>query len=260
MKNKEIEFKWGWCDLCRTAFIICPKCGNNCCNAGYGEINGKSCDVCPLAYQYQHLAWDSGMHPWSEKEFEQKQLGEDKTLEEIFGKQGENVKKHHAKCKHANNLEKIKYFIRYHKKMMKKFQGMLVNDLPARFEYLFTLRDGWLDGEGKAPDANGLVWFLTEWIKRIPSTIANPYIYPTPDGNIQLEWTANHYDIEIKVNLRTKKINVFALERMRRDAQGRRGGIVEKELSEKKSEINLKTKIGWGEFITFLNDFVKEKR
>ena len=32
---------------------VCPKCGNNTCNACYGEINAKDwCDVCPLAYQY----------------------------------------------------------------------------------------------------------------------------------------------------------------------------------------------------------------
>jgi hypothetical protein len=52
--NKMI-FTIGWCDLCEAHYVRCPKCGNNCCNAGYGEIDGKPCDVCPLAYQYQEL-------------------------------------------------------------------------------------------------------------------------------------------------------------------------------------------------------------
>lgn len=29
---------------------ICGKCGNNTCNGGYGEIDGKDCDQCPSAY------------------------------------------------------------------------------------------------------------------------------------------------------------------------------------------------------------------
>lgn len=26
-----------------------PKCGNNTCNSGHGEVDGKPCDVCPEA-------------------------------------------------------------------------------------------------------------------------------------------------------------------------------------------------------------------
>ena len=65
---EEMEFKVQWCQTCGGEMIICPKCGNNCCNGGYGKMdkNGKAlpwnaygdafhCDVCPLAYQYQGL-------------------------------------------------------------------------------------------------------------------------------------------------------------------------------------------------------------
>ena len=48
-----MKFKWKYCLLCKTWMIICPKCGNNCCNAGYGTVDGKDCDVCPSAYDYQ---------------------------------------------------------------------------------------------------------------------------------------------------------------------------------------------------------------
>jgi hypothetical protein len=44
--------------------VICPRCGNNCCNAGYGELeDGSKCDVCPLAYEIQKKAWDDGTAP-----------------------------------------------------------------------------------------------------------------------------------------------------------------------------------------------------
>lgn len=57
----EQEFKWVFCETCNCAAVICPKCDNNCCNAQYG-LEGK-CDVCPLAYQYQELAYQAEAYP-----------------------------------------------------------------------------------------------------------------------------------------------------------------------------------------------------
>jgi len=67
-EKEEMEFKIDWCNGCGGTMVRCPKCDNNCCNGGYGRMdeNGKTvawneegvpCDVCPLAYQYQHLYW-----------------------------------------------------------------------------------------------------------------------------------------------------------------------------------------------------------
>lgn len=61
------QFEWGYCELCKSSFVYCPKCGNNCCNAGYGKFNGQECDVCPLAYQYQELAWKTKTAPTQEE-------------------------------------------------------------------------------------------------------------------------------------------------------------------------------------------------
>ncbi len=44
---------WSYCNLCETNMVICGTCGNNCCNGGYGQINGKQCPDCPFAYQLQ---------------------------------------------------------------------------------------------------------------------------------------------------------------------------------------------------------------
>lgn len=40
-----------YCELCEADMIICPKCGNNTCNGGYGEVDGSQCDLCPTAYE-----------------------------------------------------------------------------------------------------------------------------------------------------------------------------------------------------------------
>ena len=53
----EFQFKIEHCEQCETYMVICPKCGNNCCNGGYGKVDGKTCDICTLAYQYQDLFW-----------------------------------------------------------------------------------------------------------------------------------------------------------------------------------------------------------
>lgn len=56
-------------------FVRCPKCGNNCCSGGFGEVTeeglpkaklgdkGVTCDVCNLCYQYQDLAYKAKLAP-----------------------------------------------------------------------------------------------------------------------------------------------------------------------------------------------------
>jgi hypothetical protein len=56
-------------------FVKCPACGNNCCNAAFGRVTpdgqpaqygdpgSAPCDVCNLAYQFQHLSWKHKDHP-----------------------------------------------------------------------------------------------------------------------------------------------------------------------------------------------------
>ena len=58
--------------MCKVWFIRCSKCGNNCCNAGWGEVDGEECDVCPLCYSYQSLADETGKAP-SYEPYDEKQ-------------------------------------------------------------------------------------------------------------------------------------------------------------------------------------------
>jgi hypothetical protein len=46
--------RWEFCPLCCGWMVVCGKCGNNCCNGGYGELpDGSPCDACPSAYDLQ---------------------------------------------------------------------------------------------------------------------------------------------------------------------------------------------------------------
>jgi len=45
------EHYWSECEMCGPT-VICGKCGNNCCNGGYGELpDGTTCDACPSAHE-----------------------------------------------------------------------------------------------------------------------------------------------------------------------------------------------------------------
>jgi hypothetical protein len=76
IKEKRVfKFTWEYCPTCRTMSVRCPKCGNNCCNTGFGDVTPdgkpiasykephKTCDVCNLAYAYQDLAYKAKLVP-----------------------------------------------------------------------------------------------------------------------------------------------------------------------------------------------------
>lgn len=46
-----LKYKVIHCSLCDRDVVICPTCGNNTCNGGYGEIDGEDCPDCPSAYE-----------------------------------------------------------------------------------------------------------------------------------------------------------------------------------------------------------------
>lgn len=49
------QHRWSDCGICGCRTVVCGKCGNNCCNGGYGDLPGGSpCDACPSAYETQY--------------------------------------------------------------------------------------------------------------------------------------------------------------------------------------------------------------
>lgn len=69
------DYKWDWCGVLKCAFVRCPHCGNNCCNAVYGRLlDGEPtydwdnpdtiiCPTCPIAYDIQEFAYRLGKEP-----------------------------------------------------------------------------------------------------------------------------------------------------------------------------------------------------
>ena len=74
-------------------------------------------------------------------------------------------------------------------------------DVPARLEELRDIKDGWLDGHGKAPNHQGLAWLSNSFERYYPADLQLPHTYPTPEGGIQAEWSLGTYEISLEVDL-----------------------------------------------------------
>ena len=86
-----------------------------------------------------------------------------------------------------------------------------LNDVPARIEEFLLLKDGWLDGDGRAPDPVGIRWLADVWDSLYPESLPKPYAYPTPDGGIQLEWTKDQWELSAKIDLEKQAAELFAV-------------------------------------------------
>lgn len=76
-------------------------------------------------------------------------------------------------------------------------------DLEAQIDEIANLRDGWLDGDGAAPDQAGLEWFSTKFADLYPNDLPPAYLYPTPEGGLQAEWSVNGWELALEVDLKS---------------------------------------------------------
>ena len=87
-------------------------------------------------------------------------------------------------------------------------------DVTARLAEFKEMQDGWADGMqhakdwgkgyGKAPNPAGLDWLARAFEINYPDDLPLPYIYPTPEGGIEVEWSLGPFEISLEVNLETR--------------------------------------------------------
>lgn len=82
---------------------------------------------------------------------------------------------------------------------------LVKSDVLNRLIELTSLRDGWLDGEGKALNPILLYKFRVLFEKYYPSDLPMPYTYPTPEGEVQFSWSFNGETPEMDIDLTTLK-------------------------------------------------------
>lgn len=85
-------------------------------------------------------------------------------------------------------------------------------DPGARLNEFKALRNGWLDGKGKAPDHQQLDWLVDAFERYYPDELPLPYLYPTAEGGVQAEWSIGGSDISLEIALETHQGEWHALE------------------------------------------------
>ncbi len=92
-------------------------------------------------------------------------------------------------------------------------------DVPARLEELSLLKQGWLDGEQGDPlDIDSIKWLGETFDKWYDGeNLPLPATFPTPEGNIQFEWTLNHHEISLMVNLENQTAEYYSLNTQSKD-------------------------------------------
>lgn len=115
-------------------------------------------------------------------------------------------------------------------------------DVPARLEELTQLPQGWLDGDqGEPLDRDAAKWLGEKFDHYFDSeNLPLPATFPTPEGNIQFEWSINLYEVALAVDLHTKQADFYALNTVSQ--------------SETSENLDLNTDGGWAR----LNDLIRE--
>ena len=78
-------------------------------------------------------------------------------------------------------------------------------DITARLDEFRSIEDGWLNGEGFSPSQVGLDWLSENFELHFPQELPQPYIFPTPEGGIEAEWSIGEYSVIFEVNLDSRQ-------------------------------------------------------
>jgi len=74
-------------------------------------------------------------------------------------------------------------------------------DVSLRVDQLAELQDGWLDGKGIAPEKNKLFRLASLFDAYFDEDLPLPYLYPTPEGAVQAEWTLGSWEATLEIDL-----------------------------------------------------------
>ena len=77
--------------------------------------------------------------------------------------------------------------------------------ISARLDELRDMQDGWLNGAGVAPSHAGLDWLNSSFERHFPMDLPLPYIFPTPEGGIEAEWSIGRYSVMFEIDLDSRQ-------------------------------------------------------
>ena len=77
--------------------------------------------------------------------------------------------------------------------------------IPDRLGELRNMKDGWLDGDGTAPRHAGLDWLASSFERYFPIDLPLPYIFPTPEGGVEAEWSIGRHSVIFEIDLESRQ-------------------------------------------------------
>lgn len=113
-------------------------------------------------------------------------------------------------------------------------------DVSFRLSELSKLKDGWYNSEGMALNKKGLINFENLFEEHFNETLPLPAIFPTVEGNIQLEWTINTKEISLEINLKDLTAELISVD------------ISSSDVFE--ADLDLNESISWDKFTQYLAD------
>jgi hypothetical protein len=76
-------------------------------------------------------------------------------------------------------------------------------DVGSRLEELSRLQEGWLNGEGHALSKTGLLRLGKSFAASFGGDLPLPFLYPTPEGGVQAEWSVGDWSVTVEIDLAT---------------------------------------------------------
>ncbi len=76
--------------------------------------------------------------------------------------------------------------------------------IDVQLQKLANLKNGWLDGEGLAPSLDGIAWLAVMFGQNYSDIGVPPYLYPTEEGHVQVEWTIARRELSLDIDLETR--------------------------------------------------------
>jgi len=73
-------------------------------------------------------------------------------------------------------------------------------DMEFRLEQIEALGPGWKDGEGETPNRELLHWMRRHFVSEYPDGARAPFIYPTEDGGLRLEWESQAKSVILEIS------------------------------------------------------------
>jgi len=96
-----------------------------------------------------------------------------------------------------------------------------------------------LDGEGAVLDRDALLWVATTLKAAEHTGLPRPYLYPTPDGDLQAEWSFHGAEVSAEINLTSHEARLV--------------GVHTKTGASKDKMVPLDAPRGLSDFVNFVN-------